>query len=91
MSRTRNTINQFIRNPNTGRVVIVQPPNIAILTWLAARGGVLLWDDRAQELRWVGSGALMVWALAELTRGQSPFRRTLGAAVLAYELVSLSR
>jgi hypothetical protein len=34
-------------------------------------------------------GALLVWALDEVVRGASPFRRTLGAVVLATQLASL--
>lgn len=43
----------------------------------------------ATELTNVGRGALIVWALDELFRGASPFRRVLGAVVLAYQLVVL--
>lgn len=43
----------------------------------------------ATELTYVGRGALIVWALDELTRGASPFRRVLGALVLIYQLVVL--
>ena len=44
------------------------------------------YDERDTELRWIGAGALIVWALDELVRGASPFRRLLGAAVLAWQL-----
>ncbi len=91
MTQARSALTWFVRNPQTDRVAVAQPPNIAILTWIAARAGGWLWDDRAMELRWIGSGALLVWALDEMARGQSPFRRTLGAAVLGYQLVSLAR
>jgi hypothetical protein len=37
----------------------------------------------------VRHGALLVWAVDEVARGASPFRRTLGAAVLAAQLASL--
>ena len=36
--------------------------------------------------RGVGSVALVVWALDELLRGVNPFRRALGAVVLAAQL-----
>lgn len=57
--------------------------------WVAA-GLVRLLDvlpDREQELRGVGTGALVVWALDELVRGATPFRRLLGAVVLGWQLV----
>lgn len=37
----------------------------------------------------VRHGALLVWALDELVRGLSPFRRLLGAVVLASQLALL--
>ena len=45
--------------------------------------------DRAATLAGVGQGALIVWALDELVRGASPFRRLLGAVVLAGQIVRL--
>jgi hypothetical protein len=35
-------------------------------------------------------GAILVWALDEVVRGDSPFRRTLGAVVLVIQLGSLT-
>jgi hypothetical protein len=37
----------------------------------------------------VRHGALLVWALDEVVRGASPFRRVLGAVVLVVQVVSL--
>ena len=37
----------------------------------------------------IGRGALLVWALDEVVRGASPFRRTLGAVILAAQLAML--
>jgi hypothetical protein len=34
-------------------------------------------------------GALLVWALDEVLRGASPFRRTLGAVILIAQLASI--
>lgn len=87
----RDKLPAFFRNPRTGEVVLGQPPNAAILLWFAARVLSLVWEDRAQELRWIGSGALIVWAVDELVRGASPFRRVLGAVVLGFQLVALIR
>ena len=44
---------------------------------------------RSVTLADVGMGALIVWALDELVRGVSPFRRLLGAVVLTGQLVRL--
>jgi len=80
----------FFRNPSTGRLVISQFPNPPI--WVFAAATLLRWspyDTRDRELGWIGSGALIVWGLDELVRGQSPFRRVLGALVLGWQLVNL--
>jgi hypothetical protein len=82
-------LDSFFRD-GSGRLVLVQVPNPAIGVWLAAT--VLrrsAYDSRDAELRWIGSGALIVWGLDELVRGASPFRRSLGAVVLAWQLWSL--
>lgn len=79
----------WFHDPRTGRTVLGQAPNPAILVWLAATLGRLLDvpPEREQELRWIGTGALVVWALDELVRGASPFRRVLGAVVLGWQLI----
>ncbi len=76
-----------------GNLAIAMFPNPAIWVWLVARG--LAWTGWSgideQTLRDVGTGALLVWAADELARGASPFRRVLGAGVLAFLLVGLFR
>jgi hypothetical protein len=71
-----------------GRLAVAQWPNAALGLWLTAR--VLeraeLTSLDASTLRGIGTGALLVWALDELLRGASPFRRVLGAVVLAGQL-----
>jgi hypothetical protein len=70
---------------------VSQPPNPALCVWLAAVA--LGWFDlsaaHAAEVRGIRHGALIVWALDEVVRGASPFRRVLGALVLVAQLVSL--
>ena len=78
--------------PDTGEVAVWHPPNAAILVWLASRGLAIFWDEPDQELRaGSASGALIAWALDELIRGASPFRRTLGAIVLGFQVYALVR
>jgi hypothetical protein len=82
-------LDAFFRDAS-GRLVVWQFPNPALWVWLAAT--VLRrspYDSRDAELRWIGSGALIAWALDELVRGASPFRRVLGAVVLAWQLARL--
>ncbi|CAN5797580.1 hypothetical protein BH20ACT6_BH20ACT6_05100 [soil metagenome] len=50
-----------------------------------------LGDDTDRLLRGAAVGAAVVWGLDELLRGVTPFRRMLGAGVLAYQMVALSR
>jgi hypothetical protein len=70
-----------------------QLPNPALCVWLTAV--VLGWFDlsarHAVAIDGVRDGALVVWALDELVRGASPFRRLLGAVVLTAQLVALVR
>jgi hypothetical protein len=42
----------------------------------------------ADVLHWGGTAALTWWAVDEVIRGSSPFRRALGGLVLAYLVVS---
>jgi hypothetical protein len=80
----------FFRNQKTGRLVLFEFPNPALWVFIAAIA--LRWsayDARDAELRWIGSGALIVWGLDELVRGHAPSRRLLGAVVLGWELWQL--
>ena len=82
-------LDTFFRDAS-GRLVVVQVPNPALCVWIVAT--VLrrsAYDARDAELRWIGAGALIAWSLDELIRGASPFRRVLGAVVLAGQLWSL--
>lgn len=90
MTDPRTLVDWFFRDPTTGRLTVAQPPNPAIATWALARIAALAWDERDVELRWIGSGALIVWAADELLRGRSPFRRVLGGGVLVYRVWQLS-
>lgn len=76
------------------RVVIVQPPNAAIIVWLAA--ALVGWTGalshrHSATVAAAGRGALVVWGLDELVRGASPVRRLLGSVVLVGALAHLLR
>ena len=69
---------------NKGRVVIWQAPNVPILGWLVTRALSFVVEGRLHAgLDRLGQAFLFVWAFLELTKGDSPFRRVLGAVVLA--------
>ena len=74
-----------------GRLAVAQWPNAALGVWLAARvlAGAGLTSLDEQTLRGIGTGALVVWALDEVLRGASPFRRVLGTVVLGAQLWAL--
>lgn len=74
-----------------GRLALWQFPNPALFVWLVAL--VLGWFElsatHATAVDGIRRGALLVWALDEVVRGASPFRRVLGAVVLGAQLASL--
>ena len=69
----------FFTDRTTGRLVVAQWPNAPLWTWILATAGQRL--TGAGWLGWLATAGLVTWALLELTRGVSPFRRVLGAAV----------
>ena len=74
-----------------GRLTLWQFPNPALWVWLAALvlGRFDLSAAHERAVDGVRHGALLVWALDELVRGASPFRRVLGAVVLVAQVASL--
>ena len=71
----------FFTDRTTGRVVVAQWPNAPLWLWIVA---TIAWRLTGLAwLTWPARAGLLVWALLELTRGNSPFRRVLGAVVTA--------
>jgi hypothetical protein len=66
-------------------------PNPALCVWMftLVLGRFELSAAHATAVAGIRHGALLVWALDEVLRGTSPFRRTLGAVILATQLASL--
>ena len=84
------SLDWWLRDRSTGKLILIQLPNPAI--WVFVIATALRWssyDDIDSELRWIGSGALIVWGLDELVRGQAPIRRVLGVIVLAWQITNL--
>lgn len=81
---TASAVRRFFTNPDTGEIVIAQRPNALMQAHLASRSASRLAPGAppTQALSAVATGTLVIWALLELTDGDSPFRRTVGAAVL---------
>jgi len=85
---------RFFTNADTGRVVVVQPPNLPLAVFLVAT--VVRWlahpaGTAGTVVTAVGRGALLVWAALEIGWGDSPFRRVLGTAVLVATVAGMAR
>ena len=73
----------LFRDRRSGRIVVVQLPNLALWLWIATLVIRRLVDagSVAQEvLEWAGHLALGWWAIDESVRGVNPWRRSLGLA-----------
>jgi hypothetical protein len=86
----RRIVDWLFRDRTTGRITIAQFPNAALGLFLGAT--VLRWVlDPAGRLRsglaFLATAALIWWAVDEVIRGVNPWRRLLGGAVLAAQLV----
>ena len=86
-------IDWWFRDRSTGKIVVGLIPNAAIVVWMVATGVQLVGAlrEREEQLRWIGSGALIVWGADELVRGVNPFRRLAGAVVLGWQVLALLR
>lgn len=83
-----------LRDRRTGRIVIMQRPNTALIVWMVASVAWMVLDAEGawgRGLRVVATVALSWWAVDEVVRGVNPWRRLLGAVVLAGLVVSLLR
>ena len=87
-------VSWMFRSRTTGRITLVQFPNWLLAVWLLA--SAVMWLGHPQG--WVhavlvvlASAALALWAGDEVLRGVNPFRRLLGAAMLAWLGFSLVR
>ncbi len=73
----------FFRDRRTGKILVVQLPNLPLLLWI----GTLVIRQFADTgtvgreiLDWASSITLGWWAIDELLRGVNPWRRLLGLA-----------
>jgi hypothetical protein len=75
----------FFRNPKTGELVIAQRPNLPLAIFLVATLVRLAFEPEGAvgtAVSVVAALGLVWWALEEIVRGDSPFRRVLGGVVL---------
>ena len=88
----RSALSRFFRNPRTGEVVVAQPPNAPLLVWLATTVLRLIFSPEGvlgTALAVVATVSLVIWSLLEIAKGDSPFRRALGAVVLVAVVLGL--
>jgi hypothetical protein len=84
----------WFTNRSTGRITVAQMPNLALLLFGVATVAARLLDGHpttSRVLSDVASGAIVVWSLDEIVRGVNPWRRLLGAVVLAASILSIIR
>ena len=87
----RRSLDWFLRDRGTGRITLAQWPNPALWVWGVATvlAGSGLLPARADDLRWIGAGALIAWGADETFRGVNPARRLLGLVVLGWQVYRL--
>jgi hypothetical protein len=87
-------IDWLFRDRHTGRITIAQFPNVPLWVFLAATALQRLFDpsgDVRTAVRVVATVGLLWWAIDEVIRGVNPWRRFLGGAVLAAQVIALFR
>lgn len=73
-----------------GHVVIWQMPNRWLTGWAVLAFTSLLVNGRTADfLSGLASASLVIWALLEVFKGDSYFRRALGAIILVFAVASL--
>jgi hypothetical protein len=88
--RGQGPLEWLFRNRKTGRITIAQFPNAPL--WLFLLAASLRWlfhptGWSGTALRVLATAGLVWWAIDELVRGVNPWRRLLGGAVLAGQVV----
>ncbi len=73
-----------------GKIVIWQWPNAPLWAWIASTVlGYGLHGTPKILIGYIGSAALYVWAMLELTQGITLFRRILGSVVMVVLTISI--
>ena len=79
-------VDWLFRSRVTGRYTVAQMPNLPLLLFVGFRIAQALVSPHGTAhdvLRWSAIVALALWGADEVVRGVNPFRRILGASVLA--------
>jgi hypothetical protein len=88
----RQVLQWVFRDRQTGAITVAQAPNLVL--WIVIIAAVARWiwpaaGTLSLVCTVVVTGGLVIWAVDEIVRGVNPWRRCLGAAVLAYELTTI--
>jgi len=87
-------VDWLFRNRQTGEITIGQSPNASIVIFAVAwvvRRILEPTGSLGTALDVIVTGSIAFWAFDELIRGVNPWRRILGAVVLAVVVVGLGR
>lgn len=87
----RSLVDRLFRNDETGRVVIVQAPNLPLWIYLVATAVRMALHPTGavgKAVTLISTAALVWWSVVEIGWGSSLFRRLLGAVVLVGVAVS---
>ena len=87
-------IDWLFRDRHTGRIVIAQVPNLPLGLFLVASALRWLFDPSGGVRTGLGvmaTAGLLWWAVDEVARGVNPWRRLLGGAVLAGQVLNFLR
>lgn len=88
----RGVIHWLFRDRATGKLAIVQFPNVPLWIFFVGTALRLLFDPSGTPggvLRVVTTAALVWWAVDEVARGVNPWRRFLGGVVLLGQVLAL--
>jgi hypothetical protein len=85
-----NTLLDQVFRDASGKLVLIQPPNLLIMVWLGSTLLKMVFTMGRINIGFdaVAFGALFAWAWEELFQGVNYFRRGLGLLVLVATIVS---
>jgi hypothetical protein len=86
----RAALGRFFRNPETGELAVAQLPNLPFVIFLVAAVTKRVLhpvDGVGTAVSLIAGVSIVWWALDEIIRGDSPFRRVLGGVVLVGSLL----
>lgn len=87
MSRKQTFLDKTFKDKN-GQLALTAAPNLPIIIWAVALVAAKLIGHGALHtaLSLIAFGAIIIWAVLEITSGVNYFRRVLGLVVLVFTL-----